>query len=130
MNRKPQPRYIVSPYNAAEAYDRLTHPERFSKPAIYFGELLSFADPSWAQWYAERRGWFVFGNYMFEQPELIDAPIINIDGRCSKDTVAQVFSTVIDDEGCQKLVATCIVEKMSPESYMEMIPPCKERRRG
>lgn len=128
MRRKPTTiRYLVSPYNAGETFDRLAHPENYDKPALYFGELLSFADERWAVWYAERRGWFVFGNYMFDQPDF-DFEVINIDRRCSKDTIAQVFSSILSDSECQQAAADCILKKLSPEDYEKVIPPCRERR--
>lgn len=118
--RKPSPRTIVSRYNGADTFDRTTHPEQYPRPAIHRGEVLSFADREWAIWFAERRGWFVFGNSLF--PEIATDDFTNVDTRCSIDTLASVFALVLEEERCQRLAAECVKNKLSPKDYEAKIP--------
>lgn len=115
------PRYIVSPYPAAETFERLAHPNKFSYPPFYYGELLSFASVEWAVWFAERRGWFVFSDYMICQPE-IHAEVIRVDRRCSRQTIALIFSSVVSDTENQLLLGECVRAGKMPQDYEALIP--------
>ena len=116
MTRKrTAPRYIVSRYNGGDTFDRSTHPENYSRPAIYYGEVISFADREWALWFAERADRFVFGNTLF--PEIVTDDFVTADSRCSIDTLSNIFALVLEDERCQRLAAECVKNKLSPEAY-------------
>lgn len=122
MRRRKVPRYIVSPYSAAETFERLAHPGKFAYPQFYYGELLSFACVEWAVWFAERRGWFVFSDYMISQPEIcVRAEMIRVDRRCSTDTIALVFSSVVSDPDNQRLLGECVRAGKTPQEYEESV---------
>lgn len=121
-------RYIVSRYDAGETYDRLTHPQLFTYPPFYEGEILSFLDSEWAIWYATKRDWYVFLNTVIEKPGIVYNPI-RVDKRLSRESIKTVFATVVSDPTHLEVLADCFANGLSPREYEYKITPRNTRKK-